>query len=124
RNEWKYVAELQTEFAADLPPVPALPGELNQVFLNLLVNAAHAVKAANQENGAKGTIRITTRCYGNTVEVRLADSGCGISPENRARIFDPFFTTKPVGQGTGQGLAIAHNVVAKHHGGAISFESE
>jgi PAS domain S-box-containing protein len=124
RNEWKYVAEIETEFAPDLPPVPALPGELNQVFLNLLVNAAHAVKSANGSDGPKGTIRFITRRSGNAVEVRISDSGCGIPPEIQERIFDPFFTTKPVGQGTGQGLTIAHTAVTKHHGGSLSFESE
>lgn len=120
RNEWKYVADLHTRFDPNLPAVRALPGELNQVFLNLLVNAAHAVKAV----GGKGTITITTRKLGNMAEVLIADSGCGIPEDVRRRVFDPFFTTKPVGQGTGQGLAIAHTVVVKQHGGAITFESE
>jgi PAS domain S-box-containing protein len=123
RNEWKYAAEVVTDLDPDLPPVPGLAGELNQVFLNLLVNAAHAVQAATSP-GEKGAITITTRRAGGFVEVRVADTGCGIPEAIRGRVFDPFFTTKPVGQGTGQGLAIAHAVVVQRHGGAITFESE
>lgn len=122
RNEWKYVAEVVTQFDPNLPNVQGLPGELNQVFLNLLVNAAHAIRAT--ESTTKGTITITTRRLGGMAEVRVADTGCGIPESIRGRIFDPFFTTKPIGQGTGQGLAIAHAVVEKKHGGAISFQSE
>lgn len=123
RNEWKYIAEVVTNLAADLPPVPGLPGELNQVLLNLLVNAAHAI-AAFSTDGRKGTITFSTRRADNTVELRVTDTGCGIPEEIRHRVFDPFFTTKPVGQGTGQGLAIAHSVVVQQHGGVITFESE
>jgi PAS domain S-box-containing protein len=123
RNEWKYVAEVVTDLDPELPPTPGLPGELNQVFLNLLVNASHAVRDSNGD-GRKGTITISTRRVGGTVEVRVSDTGCGIPEAVRNRIFDPFFTTKPVGQGTGQGLAIAHSVVVKRHGGAITFASE
>ncbi|MBN9520493.1 HAMP domain-containing histidine kinase, partial [bacterium] len=112
------------DLAPDLPPIPGLAGELNQVFLNLLVNAAHAVAAAPGGDGRKGTITISTRCAGNLVEVCVADTGCGIPEDVRGRVFDPFFTTKPVGQGTGQGLAIAHAAVVKRHGGAITFETE
>ena len=122
RNEWKYVAEVETDFAPDLPHVACLPGELNQVFLNLIVNAAHAIEDMVAERG-KGTIRIGTRRAGEHVEIRIADSGCGIPEANLTRIFDPFFTTKKVGKGTGQGLAIAHDVVASKHGGTIRVES-
>ncbi len=125
RSEWKYVAEVVTVFDPDLPPVPGLPGELNQVFLNLLVNAAHAMNAAGGgADGKKGVITITTRKMGNMVEVLVADEGGGIPEGIRGRIFDPFFTTKPVGQGTGQGLAIAHAVVVKRHDGSITFDSK
>jgi PAS domain S-box-containing protein len=123
RNEWKYVAEVTTRFDPELPPIRGLPGELNQVFLNLIVNAAHAVRAANP-GGGRGTIAVTTHKLANMAEVRIADSGCGIPPHIRRRVFDPFFTTKPVGQGTGQGLAIAHTVVVKQHDGVITFDSE
>jgi PAS domain S-box-containing protein len=124
RNEWKYAAKVVTDLDPNLPAVPALAGELNQVFLNLLVNAAHAVRSARGSDGPKGTITFTTRRVGNAVEVRITDTGCGIPEAARGRIFDPFFTTKPVGQGTGQGLAIAHAVVVQRHGGAITFDSE
>lgn len=124
RNEWKYVAEVGLDLAADLPPVDGLAGELNQVFLNLLVNAAHAVREGGGGGANTGVIRIRTRQVGDAVEVRIADSGCGIPADIRDRVFDPFFTTKPVGQGTGQGLAIAHAVVVQRHGGSLAFESE
>jgi PAS domain S-box-containing protein len=125
RNEWKYVADVRTDLDPHLPPIRGLPGELHQVFLNLLVNAAHALKPADEAaGGGKGVITISTRKLGNVVEVRVADTGCGIPDHIRGRVFDPFFTTKPVGQGTGQGLAIAHAVVVKKHDGVITFESE
>ncbi len=124
RNEWKYAAEVATDLEPNLPTVPGLPGELNQVFVNLLVNAAHAIEAGRRSHEQKGTITFTTRKMGSMVEVRISDTGCGIPEKIRDRVFDPFFTTKPVGQGTGQGLAIAHAVVVKRHGGSITFESE
>jgi PAS domain S-box-containing protein len=124
RNEWKHFAEIVTKYDPYLPKVRGLPGELNQVFLNLVVNAAHAIRAAAAAERAKGVITIETRRIGGMVEVRVADTGCGIPDAIRDRVFDPFFTTKPVGQGTGQGLSIAHSVVEQKHGGALSFESE
>jgi len=126
RNEWKYVAELETEFQDDLPLVPCFSGELNQVVLNLIVNASHAIAEASARSGstALGLIRVSTRLNGDKVEIRIRDSGTGIPPEIRNRIFDPFFTTKAVGKGTGQGLAIAHAVVVEKHGGSIDLESE
>jgi len=125
RNEWKYVAEVVTDLDPALPPVPSLAGELNQVLLNLLINAAHAIKEKmRDEKGRQGRIAISTRCLRGQVEIRVSDSGCGIPEAIRERIFDPFFTTKPLGQGTGQGLAITHAVIVKKHQGAITFESE
>ena len=123
RNEWKYVAELELDLDPDLPPVPCLPGEINQVVLNLVVNAAHAVGEVPREDGAKGHITVRTRREGNWAVVQVEDSGAGIPESIRSRVFDPFFTTKGVGKGTGQGLAIAHSVVVDKHGGQISFES-
>ncbi len=125
RNEWKYVAEAVTDFDPDLPMVTCLPGECNQVFLNLLINAAHAIgdNLANQ-SAEKGTITVATRRDGNWAEVRIGDTGTGIPEESRSRIFDPFFTTKEVGRGTGQGLAIAHSVITEKHEGTIKFETE
>ena len=125
RNEWKYVAELVTDFDPGLPPVPCLPAEFNQVILNLIVNAAHAISdVVGDGSKGKGNIHVSTRRDGEWVEIRVRDTGTGIPEKARAKIFDPFFTTKAVGKGTGQGLAIAHAVVVEKHGGAISFETE
>ncbi|MGP8199282.1 MAG: ATP-binding protein [Limisphaerales bacterium] len=125
RNEWKYVAGMETDFAPELPPVPCLPGEFNQVILNLIVNAAHAIgDVVKKVEGSKGTIRVSTRLDGDWVEIRVSDTGTGIAEEIRHRIFDPFFTTKGVGKGTGQGLAIARSVIVDKHGGTLTFESE
>lgn len=124
RNEWKYVAEVVTDLDPDLPPISGFPGELNQVFLNLVVNAAHAIQANPVARERNGTITISTQWKDNLAEVRVADTGCGIPEAIRGRIFDPFFTTKPVGQGTGQGLTIAHTIVVQKHGGSIGVESE
>ena len=123
-NEWKYVAELVTDFDPNLPLVPCLPADLNQVFLNMIVNAAHAIGdvVGDGANG-KGTITIGTRRVEDWVEVRVGDTGTGMTEEVKARIFDPFFTTKPVGRGTGQGLAISHTVVVEKHKGTIHVET-
>ncbi|MGA8540389.1 MAG: ATP-binding protein [Terriglobales bacterium] len=125
RNEWKYVADVQTCFADKLPAVLCLAGEFNQVILNLLINAAHAIATATK-NGSigKGMITITTKCDPDWVEVQIQDTGTGVPEEIRPRIFEPFFTTKEVGKGTGQGLALAHTVIVKKHEGQIWFESE
>jgi signal transduction histidine kinase len=125
RNEWKYVAEVRLDMPADLPLVPVLRNEFNQVILNLIVNAAHAigdVTAGGSEG--KGTIHISGRVAGDHVELRIADTGAGIPEAARAKVFEPFFTTKAVGKGTGQGLAIAYSVVVDKHQGSISFETE
>jgi signal transduction histidine kinase len=125
RSEWKYVADLELDLAPGLPPVPCLPDELNQVILNLVINAAHAIAARPEAaREGKGRIRITTRAAEGCAQIAVEDSGCGIPEAIRSRIFDPFFTTKPVGKGTGQGLAIAYGVIVKQHGGAITLESE
>jgi len=125
RNEWKYVADLDADLDPALPLVPCLPDEFNQVILNLLVNAAHAIAERRGGDGdPKGRITIRTRCQADWVEIRVGDTGGGIPEAIRSRIFEPFFTTKPVGKGTGQGLTIAHNVIVKKHGGRISFETE
>ena len=125
RHEWKYVAEVSTQLDPTLPLVPCLGGEINQVLLNLVVNAAHAIAdlPKNEEAGL-GTITISTRIDGDWVEISVADTGTGIPLDIRERVFDPFFTTKDVGRGTGQGLMLAHAVVVKKHGGKIWFDSE
>ncbi len=122
RNEWKYVANLETVFDPELPLVPCLVSDFNQVVLNLIVNAAHAITDVNQ-NGDKGIITVRTQRAGDFVEVRIQDTGGGIPAVVRDRIFDPFFTTKEVGKGTGQGLAIARSVIVDKHGGTIDFET-
>ncbi len=115
-NEIKYKADVVKEYGA-LPEVECLPSELNQIFMNLLVNAAHAIGAE------RGTITIRTGVEGADVWVEVEDNGSGIAKENLARIFDPFFTTKAVGQGTGLGLSLAYGIVKKH-GGRIDVDSE
>jgi PAS domain S-box-containing protein len=124
RNEWKYVADLRTNLDPSLPPVPCLVGEFNQVVLNMIVNATHAIADAVKGTGGKGTITIGTSHVGDFVEVRIADTGMGIPESIRHKIFDPFFTTKEVGKGTGQGLAIARSVVVDKHHGTIAVESQ
>ncbi len=124
RNEWKYIADLTTDLAPDLPLVPCLLGQFNQVILNMIVNATHAIADVVKGTGAKGTISIATRSLDGWAEVHITDSGTGIPEEIRRKIFDPFFTTKEVGKGTGQGLAIAHSVIVDKHHGTIAIESE
>ena len=125
RNEWKYVADMVVDFDPDLPDVPCLIGDINQVILNIMVNAAHAIGDLVQAGKlSKGTITVQTRRIDDGVEIRIKDTGGGIPEAIQNKIFDPFFTTKEVGRGTGQGLAIAHGVVVEKHGGSINFETE
>lgn len=125
RNEWKYVAQVVTEFDPALPLVPLFAGEFNQVILNLLINAAHAITELLGENSRrKGTITVSTRHDASWVEVRVRDTGAGISEAVQHRIFEPFFTTKPVGKGTGQGLALARSVIVERHQGELRFETK
>ncbi|OGI02615.1 MAG: hypothetical protein A2X42_10935 [Candidatus Margulisbacteria bacterium GWF2_38_17] len=123
RNEWKYVADVVFDFCENLPHIPCLPGEFNQVIINIVINAAHAI-ADVIKPGEKGTITIKTTDTGEHVEIRIQDTGNGIPLENRTKVFDPFFTTKQVGKGTGQGLAIARSVIVDKHDGTITLESE
>ncbi len=124
RNEWKYCAEAILDLDPNLPLVNCLPGACNQVFLNLMVNAAHAiVDRQNRGDDTKGVITVRTRLEADWVEVHVSDNGCGIPASIRDRIFDPFFTTKEVGKGTGQGLAIARSVVVDRHGGELLLET-
>jgi len=125
RNEWKYVAEVVTDLALDLPLVHCFSDQMNQVFLNLIINSSHAIEAEKAIKPDKPScITITTRRNGQWVELRVSDTGCGIPKEIQHRIFEPFFTTKEVGKGTGQGLAIVHDIVVKKHGGRIDCISE
>lgn len=124
RNEWKYVAELITDFDESLAFVPCFQAELNQVILNLIVNAAHAITDVNKDNPTQmGTIRISTRREDNWAKIYISDTGSGIPKKIRHKIFDLFFTTKEPGKGTGQGLAISHSVIVEKHKGTITLES-
>ncbi len=125
QNEWKPVAVVETDFDATLPQVFCLAGEMNQVFLNLLINAAHAVEeAVYKTDGTKGTISVSTRKKNDSVEIRFSDNGSGIPESIRHRIFDPFFTTKEVGRGIGQGLNVAYRIITELHGGSMDFITE
>ncbi|MEM9410142.1 MAG: ATP-binding protein, partial [Planctomycetota bacterium] len=124
-NEWKYVAEVEMDFEPELQMVQGLPGELKQVFLNLIVNAAHAISdVTDGGNEGRGKIFISTRSMEDYALIEIKDTGGGIPETVRKRVFDPFFTTKGIGKGTGQGLAIAHSVIVQMHGGQISFDVE
>lgn len=127
RHEWKYVAEVVFELDPDLPTVPCVVDEFNQVMLNLIVNASHAIGdalKARDDGSVRGKITVRTRREGDWVVVEVADTGTGIPEAHRGRIFEPFFTTKEVGRGTGQGLTIVHRVITKRHHGTVSFETE
>jgi two-component system NtrC family sensor kinase len=121
RNEYRYLAVTRTEFG-ELPEVMCNIGELNQVFLNLIINAAHAIEKAGHDS-TSGCITLTTAVAGDSVVIKITDNGCGIPDEIRENIFDPFFTTKEVGQGTGQGLAIARAIVVDKHRGTIDVDT-
>lgn len=122
RAEYKRVAELEMDLG-ELPPVWCHVGELNQVFLNLIVNAAHAIVDRDGDAGVRGHIVVRTRLVGDHVEVSVSDDGVGMDAALQERIFEPFFTTKEVGRGTGQGLALAHNIVVDRHRGELTVQS-
>ena len=124
-NEWKYHAELQAELSPDLPLVYCVIDEINQAILNLIINSAHAIRdAVNNGRYHKGLIQVRTRREGDMAVVEVADNGGGIPAEVKYLVFDPFFTTKDVGKGTGQGLAITHDIIVNKHGGRITLDSE
>lgn len=125
RNEWKYVADLVLDLDSQMPLIPCLPGDFNQVILNIVVNAAHAIGDVVHatDSGEKGTITVSTRHLDDWAEIRIQDTGAGIPEAIRTKIFNPFFTTKEVGKGTGQGLAIAYSIVEKHRG-TLHFETK
>jgi PAS domain S-box-containing protein len=124
RNEWKYVAEATVDLAPSLPLVPCVLGEIQQVILNLIVNAAHAIKDRVGTSGVRGVITVSTSVVEDVVEVRVRDTGTGIPVAIRPHIFEPFFTTKEVGRGTGQGLSLSRDIVVKKHRGSLTFETE
>jgi two-component system, NtrC family, sensor kinase len=123
RSELKYVADVGTEFRA-LPPVICHVGDLNQVFLNLLINAAHALGEVVKESGERGRVTVRARRIGDLAEVSISETSGGIPESVREKIFDPFFTTKEVGKGTSQGLALARAIVVEKHGGTLTFKTE
>jgi signal transduction histidine kinase len=121
-SELKPVADVELELAA-APELVCHIGEIQQVLLNLFVNGAHAIGDRVGSTGERGIIRVATRTEGAELVLSVGDDGAGIPVGVRARIFEPFFTTKPIGQGTGQGLSIAHAIIVERHGGQISFDS-
>lgn len=124
RNRWKYVAELELDLEPELAVLTCMPAEINQVLLNLIVNAADAIAEDIGENSTEtGTITVRTRAGEGWLMIEVEDTGCGIPDEIRSRIFDPFFTTKDVGKGSGQGLAICYDVVVNKHQGIIDVDS-
>jgi len=125
RNEWKYVAELSLDLDPDLGLVPCYEGELKQVVLNIIVNAAHSITARRLATDATelGRIALRTERCDDVVRISVSDDGTGMDEDTRRRIFDPFFTTKEVGKGTGQGLSLAHNIIVQKHGGQIEVQS-
>lgn len=123
-SEWRYVADVVTDLAPTLPPVPCFPGEINQVLLNLIVNAAHAIADVVRDGAQeKGRITISTHYTDDWAEIRIADTGTGIPAAIQDKVFNPFFTTKEVGKGTGQGLAMVYDVIVQKHRGTITFET-
>jgi two-component system NtrC family sensor kinase len=123
RSEYKPVAEVETSFG-QIPPITCHAGQINQVVLNIVVNAAHAIADKVQRTGAIGKITVGTRVEGSHVVIAIGDTGGGIPEAIRSNVFDPFFTTKEVGRGTGQGLSIARAVIVKGHGGELDFTTE
>jgi signal transduction histidine kinase len=124
-NEWKSYADIETDLESDLPYVPVVPGEINQALLNIIVNAASAVKEKRERDSSreKGKITIRTHKENEWIVIEISDTGIGIPEEIQSKIFDPFFTTREVGQGTGQGLTVAYLAVVKMHAGMISVQS-
>ena len=120
-SAYKFIAKVETDFG-HLPPVVCHVSDLNQVFLNLIVNAAHAIQE-KAVPGQLGTIKLSTRHRGEVVQISVEDDGIGIPEDVQPRVFDPFFTTKAVGEGTGQGLAIVHSLIVGRHGGKVHLDS-
>ena len=126
RNEWKYVAEVITEFGADVPQIPLLIDQMGQVILNMVVNASQAIQEKRTKSGVEemGVIKISTHVMDEEILLIFHDNGIGIEAAFIKKVFDPFFTTKEIGKGTGQGLAICHDVITKKHHGTLKVSSE
>lgn len=124
RNEWKYVTEIEKDFDPTIPLVSCFPGELNQAFLNILINATHAIADVVGDGlSEKGVIKVSTKNMGDSVEIRISDTGPGIPEDIRSKVFEPFFTTKDVGKGTGQGLALSYSTIVVKHAASLYFET-
>ena len=108
---------------AELPPVWCHRGDINQALVNLVINAVHAIADQNGHGPDRGTLCVRTAVVGDCVQIDVTDTGTGVADEIAGRLFEPFFTTKEVGRGTGQGLALAHSLVADRHGGALTFKN-
>jgi two-component system NtrC family sensor kinase len=121
RNRWKTVAAVDTDLPDDLPPITCYPSQLQQVLINLLINAVEAIEDGRQ---GRGTIKISARVRGGRIVIRVSDNGPGIPEALREKIFDPFFTTKTIGRGTGQGLALAKDIIVNHHCGSLCLGEE
>lgn len=120
KNEYKYIADIETNFASDLPDIECYGNELNQVLLNLIINAAHAIE---EKKSGRGLIKITTEKQQDTLYINIQDNGTGIPKAIQDKVFNLFFTTKEVGKGSGQGLSIAHKIIVEKHQGQFYFES-
>ena len=123
RSEWKYHCEIEKDFEETTQRIPCQQDSINQVFLNIIINAVHAIEAANAGTDEMGTIVISTKYEDDYATIQFKDSGTGIPESYLAQIFDPFFTTKEVGKGTGQGLSLAHTIIEKEHGGIITVQN-
>lgn len=123
RNEWKYVATVEMDLG-EIPEVTCFAGDVNQILLNVIVNAAHAIADKGASEGNLGTILVRTFVQDEYAVVTVSDSGCGIPDEIKGRIYDPFFTTKEVGRGTGQGLALVKSLLVDRHNGIISIDTK
>jgi len=125
KNQWNQFADIKMSFDEDLPEILCYPGYLSQTFLNIIINASHAIEAQinTQTIKTQGTITISTKSENNHVIIKFSDTGIGISDKIRTKVFDPFFTTKDVGVGTGQGLALSHDFIVNKHLGSIDFKS-
>ena len=125
RNEIKYIADVKTDLDKNLPTIYCCADDMNQVFLNLLINAAHSIAAAAEsDDSGRGLITVSSRQQGKDVLISISDTGTGIGPQIQDKVFDPFFTTNQTGKGTGQGLTLARSIVVDKHGGSLEFETE
>lgn len=122
RNEIKYDADVRTELS-EIPLIFCHGGQVNQVLLNILVNAAQAIKSQKRGDGDRGTITVRTRACESGVVCEIADDGPGIAPEHLTKIFEPFFTTKAPGKGTGLGLSVSYDIIVHKHKGKLLVDS-